>query len=109
MAKFSVLQAGDDDDEFGSNGRSMTPYQKRRELARGKAEVDGAYELYVKQLSAINRGMQHKLSGIALTAVLAEDTARRGPIQAALSAEAMASYSALLKVADFRFGSALQD
>jgi hypothetical protein len=104
MSRFSVVQAGDDD-EFS---RSLTPRQKRRELDREKAEVDGALEVWLKILDAINTGTQRKANGIALTDAILERTAQMGPIHAVHIAELAGSYSVLMRIADARFGNDLQ-
>jgi hypothetical protein len=107
MARRPDFLAGDG--EFSDDGRALTPYQKRRELRRRGDAADAAYELYARKLWAINKGTQHKLHDIIVTGACAKDTAQQGEIQAALTAEAMVSYNAMLKAADYAFLRDLED
>ncbi len=103
MSRFLEMLSGDDDDDSRGSDRSPLPYREKRELNRRKGEVNRDLELYVKKLAAANEGKRRELRGIRDVGRDADDTAREGPIQAALTARSMARYDNELETLGFNF------
>jgi hypothetical protein len=93
-------------DRFDGNGggdRSPLPYRERREFDRRDARVVRSGELHVRKLDAAGEAEGYELNVIGVVGRFADDTARQGPIQAALVARSIGRLDGTLETLDHRF------
>jgi hypothetical protein len=110
MSKFHELLNGDDDNERGGRDRSLLPYrQQKRELSRRKAELEGELELHLNKVDAVNKAMHHGLGSIQMVGPYAQDTARQGPMEAALTVGRASWYDMALNVLGSQFLGEIRD